>query len=128
MGFIKEWDIGQEKFAGLAAFFRFSGPLTADARMEDLLERALLFCVGEDYRPKCGAIQIPIDRKKLPAKCLPQEVAHLRVLIDELSRGAVGVEELRVQEAAEMITKSGFAGGNTAGDPDERKGPPRTPT
>ena len=82
IGFIEEWDIGQEKFTGLSAFFRCSGPLLADARMQDLLERALLFAVGEDYRPKCGAIQIPAGRKNLSAELLAQPDAHLRILVD----------------------------------------------
>lgn len=119
IGFIKEWDIGQEKFAGLSAFFRCSGPLTADARMQDSLERALLFSVGENYRPKCGPIQIPARRKNLPAKFLLQEVTHLGIAINEQPGGAVGVEKLRAERLSKAIAKSGFAGGNTSGDPDD---------
>ena len=70
LGFIEERDIGQEKLAGLAAFLRRGGPLLADARMEDLLERALLFRVGEHYRSKCAPIQISVCRKNFNPKAL----------------------------------------------------------
>jgi hypothetical protein len=121
-GFIKERDIGQEKFAGLAAFLRRSGPLPADARMEDLLERALLFRVDEDYRPKCRPIQIAARRKNRVAKFLSQKPAHLRVRIGQLPRGAIGIEEPRARSLMKEAGESGFAGGNATGDPNDGAG------
>jgi len=119
LGFIKERDIGQEKLAGLAAFLRRGGPLLADARMEDLLERALLFRVSEYYRSKCGAIQISVRRKNFNPKALAEKAPHSLVSVGQLTRRPVGVEELRPRQLLQAAGESGLASGNAAGNPDD---------
>ena len=122
LGFIEERDIGQEKLAGLAAFLRRGGPLLADARMEDLLERALLFRVSEHYRSKCAPIQISVCRKNFNPKALSQKALHLFVAIGQLTRRSVGIKKPRARQLLQAAGESGFAGGNAAGDPDDGAG------
>ena len=119
IGFIKKGNICEKKLAGFAALFRFSGPLMADARMEDLLERALLFSVGEDYGPKCGPIQLPGSRKNFVAEALSQKGSHFEIGINKFSRRAIGIEELRASLLAKVSGKNGFAGRNPTGDPND---------
>ena len=117
-----ERDVGQEKLARLAAFLRRGGPLLADARMEDLLKRALLFRVGEDYRSKCAPIQISVCRKNFNTKPLSQKALHLFVPIGQLTRRPVGIKKSRARQLLQAAGESGFAGGNAAGDPDDGAG------
>src|SRR5712691_6513401 len=94
----------------------------ADARMQDLFERALLFFVGYDYGAKCWAIQLARARKNLRAEALPQPRFDFRVKRRELPYDGIGVEKLRTQKLAKEIRETGFAGGNAASDSDDCAG------
>ena len=96
----------------------FETPLTTDARMQDLLERALLFAIGKDYRPKCAPIQTPISRKNPVAKLLSEKSLYLWIVIHKVTRRPVRIEQLRVQFLTKAFAESGFASGNATGDPD----------
>ena len=121
-GFIEKWDIGQKNLAGLAACLRLSGPLAADARMQDLLERALFSLVGENYGPKCAAIQDATGRKNFLPKMLAQKCPHFRILIHQFASGPVGIEKLGSEQFVEVATERGFASRNATGDPDDDAG------
>ena len=93
IGFIKKRDVGQKELAGQATLVRFSSPLKANARVEDLLERALLFRLGKDYGAKGGAIQLPRRRKNPGAELCAQQRPHLRILIRQRMRRPIGIEK-----------------------------------
>src|SRR5436190_4498335 len=48
-GFIEKWYVSKKKLRGVAMALGFETPLTADARMQDLLQRAFLSRVAEHY-------------------------------------------------------------------------------
>ena len=47
---------------------------------------------------------------------------HLLVLIGQLARRLIGIEKPRARQLLQAAGESGFAGGNTAGDPDDGAG------
>jgi hypothetical protein len=87
--------------------------------MQDLLKRALLFLVGENYGAKRAPIQMAVCKKNFPAKFGPQQLTHFRIVIDQLPSGVVGVKETRTKPLAQTFGKGGFASGNAAGYADD---------
>ena len=85
--------------------------------MEDLLEPALLFRIGENYGAECAPIQISCRRKNLGPKLLAQEGAHFRVFLHERVRGAIGVAKAGAGPRLKKVAKGGFPGGEAPGDP-----------
>src|SRR5438045_1386075 len=67
-GFIEKWNVSKEKIGGVSAALGFEAPLTTDARMQDLLQRAFLFRVGEDYRANLRPLQVAVFSITLPSK------------------------------------------------------------
>ena len=59
-GFIKKWNISKEKIGRIAIPFRFSPPLAANPRVENLLERAFLGRVAKYYCSKFLSIQVAV--------------------------------------------------------------------
>ena len=101
--------------------FGFEAPLTADARMQDLLQRAFLFRVGEYYRAHFGPIQAAIGRKNLRAKLLPDQLPHLGVPLREVVGRLVRVKEgCCGNEFAQALRKSRFSGGDPTRNPNGR--------
>ena len=120
-GFIQKRNVSKEKFRGLAPAFGLDRPLTPDARMQNLLERLLLFRVGEYYGAKEGAVQVPLRRINLRAEGGADLRAHLRVAVRQFTGRLVGIEKLRRgQESAQLRAEGAFAGGDSAGDSDGR--------
>src|ERR1700682_174319 len=96
---------------------RFSAPLAANARMENLFERLLFGRAFEHYGPKRCAIQAP-PGKNSSAKLMPELLLYLLVKIDKITRGLVRIKKFRVrQELAQAIAKACFARGNAARNP-----------
>src|SRR5947207_6940525 len=67
-GFIEKWNISKKKLRGVGMAFGFEPPLAADARMQDLLQRAFLLRVGEHYGTDRLPIQAPVLRINRRAK------------------------------------------------------------
>src|SRR5437870_9894549 len=98
--------------------FRFSAPLPANPRMENLFERAFLGGVLKDYRAKHVPIQVPVAGKDFQAE-LPEQLLFDLFKIDKLMRGLVGVEKFGVGEnLAKTLAESALARRNSAGDSD----------
>src|SRR3979411_2038961 len=99
---------------------RFSAPLAANARMENLFERLLFGRAFEDYGPKGRAIQAS-SRKNSGPKLTPELLLYLRVKIDKVARGLIGIKKFRIrQDLAQAIAKARFACRNPARDSDGR--------
>jgi len=100
--------------------FRFRAPLPANARMENLFERASFRSVLEDYGAKLFTFQAAVARKNLPAELSNDFFSNVWVKLDQLVRGLIGVKKFGGrQNLAQAIAKSRFARGNSAGDPDD---------
>src|SRR3954465_6567487 len=80
-GFIEKWDISKKKFRGVAMALGFETPLTTDARMQDLLQRAFLARVGEDYGANPLPVQVSASGINTDAKLLLDQAPHLRIAI-----------------------------------------------
>src|SRR5947207_3495613 len=76
-GFIEKWYVSKKKLGGVAMAFGFEAPLTADARMQDLLQRAFLLRVGEYYGANCLPVQVSAGQINRRAKFLRDESPHL---------------------------------------------------
>jgi hypothetical protein len=59
-GFIKEWNISNEKIGRIAMPFRLSPPLATNPRVENLLKRAFPGRVAEYYRSEFLSIQVAV--------------------------------------------------------------------
>jgi hypothetical protein len=90
--------------------FGFEAPLTADARMQDLLQRTFFSRVGEHY----GADRLPVQPPTLQinsAKLLLDRSPHLRVAIRQLPRRNVRIEKSRLgNELAQALDEACLPG------------------
>ena len=99
--------------------FRCLTPLPANPRMENLFERASFRSVAKYYGSKFVSIQVPTGRKNPGSKFVTNFFFNLRVKLDKLMRGLIGIEKFgRGNELAQTLAKAGLACGNSAGDPD----------
>jgi len=97
---------------------RLSAPLRPDARVKDLLERALLRGVANYYRANRATIQLATVGKYVAAE-LPSNGLFDFCKIDKLTRRLVGIEKFRRwQKVAQVFTKRAFPGGNAARNSD----------
>src|SRR3984893_10905828 len=113
-GFIQKWNVSEEKIGRITMGLRFSAPLAANARMENLFERLLFGRAFEHYGPKGPAIQASTG-KNSGAKLAPELLLYLLVQIDEVTRRLIGIKKFRIrQELAQAIAKGCLAGGNPA--------------
>ncbi len=80
-GFIEKRYVSKKKPGGVATAFRFEAPLTADARMQDLLQRAFLFRVGEDYGADRLPVQVPARGISRGAEFRLDQAPDLRIAI-----------------------------------------------
>jgi hypothetical protein len=88
--------------------------------MENLFERVLFGGVLEDYRAKCGPIQVAIAGKDTKAEKIEQLLFDL-VKIDQFPGDLIGVEKLGSgKDLAQTIAESALARGNPPGDPNRR--------
>src|SRR5205823_3398797 len=94
-GFIEKWYVSKKKFGGVAMALGFETPLTADARMQDLLQRAFFSRVGEHYRANSLPIQVPAMGINIGAKLLLDKSPHLRIAVGQLARRLVRIEKFR---------------------------------
>jgi hypothetical protein len=93
----------------------FETPLAADARMQDLLQRAFLSRVGEDYGPDRPPIQASGYRINRGAELLLDESPHLRVAVRQLPRCRVRIEKLGTgRKLAQRLHEARLPGGNPA--------------
>src|SRR2546426_11136120 len=88
-GFIKKWNISEEKIRRVAMRFRFRAPLAANPRMKNLFEGALFCRVAEYYGAKFVSIQVPGVRENFPAKFATNFFFYSRVKIDKLVRNLI---------------------------------------
>jgi hypothetical protein len=117
-GFIKKWNVCEEKFGRCAVLIRFNAPLPANPGMENFFERAFFSRVLEDYRADCLPIQVAIAGKNAKAENVEQLLFDL-IKIDKLASDLVGIEKFGFgKNLPETLTKGAFAGGNSAGDSD----------
>src|SRR4030088_2746219 len=97
---------------------RFSAPLAANARMENLFERLLFGRAFEHYGPKGRAIQAS-SRKNSGAKLTQKLLLNLLVKIDKVARGLIGIKKFRIQkEFMQALAKARFTCRNPARDSD----------
>src|SRR6476660_835717 len=75
----------------------FETPLTTDARMQDLLERAFLVRVGEHYRADLLSIQAFVPGVSIRAKFLLDESPYLRVPVGQITGCDVRIKKSRVR-------------------------------
>src|SRR5438552_15289992 len=89
--------------------------------MEDLFEGAFFSGVLKDYGAKLFSLQAAITRKNPRPKLSREFFLNLRVKIDNVPRGFIGLERLGGgNELAQAIGKRRLARGNPARDPDTR--------
>lgn len=113
-GFIKKWNVCEEKFGRCAVPVRFNAPLPANPGMENLFERAFLSRVLEDYRADCLSIQVAASQKNAEPE-LGQELLFHFVKIDKFPGDLVSVEKLGGGKyLAEALAESALARGNSA--------------
>ena len=95
-GFIEKRNVSKKKIVGVAPAFGFEAPLTADARMQDLLQRAFLFRVGEHYGAQSGPDSSRRWQNKSPGQ-IPRadQLPHLRIALRQIARGLVGIKKCR---------------------------------
>src|SRR6476619_2752952 len=97
----------------------FETPLTTDARMQDLLERAFLVRVGEHYGANLLSIQAFVPGVSPRAKLLLDQSPHLRVSVSEIPGRDIRIKKPRLRSnLSETGDETRFPGGNSAGDPD----------
>ncbi len=100
--------------------FRFSAPLTANPRMENLFERTFFVRIAKYYRSKCFSIQVPVVRKDSSAKFVTDLLFHFRKIHQQM-RCLIGIKKLRRRKKlTQTVAKSAFTCGDSAGDPDRR--------
>src|SRR5207249_4588616 len=105
-GFIKKWNVCEEKFGRCAMPVRFNAPLPANPGMENLFERLLFSGVLEDYRAESRPIQVAIAGKDAKAE-FSQELLFNFLKVDKLARDRIGVEKLGSgQDLAQTIAAS----------------------
>ena len=86
---------------------RFRAPLAANARVENLFERAFLGRVLEDYGAKPFTFQAAIARKNLPPELSDEFFLNVRVKLDQFVRGLIGIKKFcGRQDLAQTIAKS----------------------
>src|SRR5207249_2645769 len=89
-------------------------------RMQDLLQRAFLFRVGEYYRAHLGSIQVATCRKNCRAKFAPNQLSDFRIVLHQTVRSLVRVKKRRGRnDLEETFAKSRLAGGNSARNSDD---------
>src|SRR5437773_12449841 len=100
--------------------FRFSAPLTANPRMENLFERTFFVRIAKYYRSECFSIQRPVAQKDSSAKFATDLLFHFRKLHQHM-RCLIGINQLRrSQEFTQTVAKSASTRGDSAGDTDRR--------
>jgi hypothetical protein len=100
---------------------RFSAPLAANSRMENLFKSALFCRALQDYGPNSWPIQVASGGINIRAKLTGDFIFDLRVKIGKLARRLIGAKKSRCRhDFAQAIAKRGFAGGDPARDPDGR--------
>ena len=120
-GFIEKRNVSKEKIGGVAMAFGFEAPLTADARMQDLLQRAFLFRVGEDYRAKLPPVQVAACRLNPRPKVTRNESPYLRIALGQSARRVVRIKKGRGgNNLAETVAKGRLTRGNPTRDPNRR--------
>jgi len=98
----------------------FNAPLPANPGMENLFERLLFGGVLEDYRAKCGPIQVAIAGKDAKAEKLEQLLFDL-LKIDKLTCDPIGVEKFAGgKNFFKTLAESALAGRNAARNTDCR--------
>jgi len=113
-GFIKKWNVCEEKFGRCAVPVRFNAPLPANPGMENLFERLLFGGVLEDYRAKRGPIQVAITGKDAKAEKIEQLLFDL-VKINKLPGDGIGVEKFGGgKNFLKTLAERAFAGRNAA--------------
>src|SRR5205814_10496662 len=90
-GFIKKWNVSEEKIGRIAMRFRLCAPLPANPRMENLFKRAPFSRAVKHYTAKFFPIQLLIGRKNRTAKFASNFFFNLRIKIAKLVRGTISV-------------------------------------
>src|SRR5438874_4048855 len=104
-GFIKKWNVCEEKFGSFAVSIRFNAPLPANPRMENLFERAFFGLVLENYRAECLPIQVAIGQENSGSELSAERFFNL-LKIDKLASDRIGIEKFSVgKNLAETLTK-----------------------
>src|SRR5450432_496822 len=95
--------------------FGFEAPLTANARMQDLLQRAFLFRVGKDYGAKLPPVQVAARRINRRAKFMRNEFPHFQVALRQIARGLIRIKKCRGgKEPMQTLAKGCLTGGDSA--------------
>jgi len=116
-GFIKKWNVSKEKIGGVSAALGFEAPLTTDARMQDLLQRAFLFRVGEDYRANLRPVQVAVLRIDRGPEFPCDQGPHLRIVPRQVARGLVRIKERgRGNDFAQTFAEGRLSRGNPTRD------------
>jgi hypothetical protein len=119
--FIKKWDISKEEIGRITVGLRFSAPLAANARMENFFERVLFRRALENYRSKSSPIQVARRRINVGPEFTRNFPSYVRVQIDQLARGLVGIKKCRGgNDFTQAVAKRRFAGGDPTGDTNGR--------
>jgi hypothetical protein len=90
--------------------------------MQDLLERALFFCIGKDYASKRGTIQPSSWKKDGLAKFGPESLPRLGIPVRQFARRLIGVEQPSANLLVQAAGETRFSGGDSACDPDDKAG------
>ena len=99
-GFIEKRNVSKKKIGRVVPAFGFEAPLTADARMQDLLQRAFLVRVAEDYRAHLGPISsLPVAEVKIAGpNSRPIQLSHLVIVLGP-GRGPPGPRRKKSRRA-----------------------------
>ena len=98
---------------------RFSAPLAANARMENLFESAFFCHALQDYGPNSWPIQVARGRINVRAELADDFIFDLWIKIGKLAGCLIGAKKSRCRDDfAKAMAKRGFACGNPARDPD----------
>src|ERR1043166_2264340 len=88
--------------------------------MQDLLQRAFLFRVGEYYRAHLASIQVTTRRKNRGAKFAPNQLPDFRIVLRQITRSLVRVKKGRGRDdLAQAFAKARLAGGNPTRNSDD---------
>jgi hypothetical protein len=117
--FVKKRYVCKKKLGGVSPAFGFGSPLTPDARMQNLLKRAFLFRVGENYGAKLGAIQVSAGGINLGPEALANRGSRFGITVGQLARCDIGIEKLSVpQKLAELRSEGALSCRYATGDAD----------